>query len=154
MQTETNKTIIRSYYEEVVNRANFTMLPDLIAPEHIENVKQLISLLHTAFPDFHVALENLIAEAEKVVALFTAIGTHQRDCVFSTENLPPGYFRFVAPDEISSTSGQQFTIPASYKVLNYKGVRVFTLAEGKIANVRDGWLSYMYRFPEWASSKS
>lgn len=153
MQIETNKAIIRRYYQEVVNEANFAVLPDLVAPKHTADVHQLVTMLHTAFPDFHVTLEDLIAEADKVVALFTATGTHQGECFFIATPLRPDFYSFVVPGYIPSPHEHLFTIPGSNKVLAYHGVRVFTLADGKIANVRGGWSSYMNRFSYWASSK-
>ena len=88
MSTEQNKAIKRQEYE-AVNQKNLDALEDVIAsdvishsallgqPPGLEGVKQLFSSLHAAFPDFHIDVEDMIAEGDKVVARVTGSGTHQ-----------------------------------------------------------------------------
>jgi steroid delta-isomerase-like uncharacterized protein len=40
-------------------------------------LKEVFTRLHRAFPDLHVAIEDLIAEGDKVVSRNTVTGTHQ-----------------------------------------------------------------------------
>ena len=47
----------------------------------LEGVKQLFSSLHAAFSDFHIDVEDMIAEGDKVVARVTGSGTHQGEFV-------------------------------------------------------------------------
>jgi predicted ester cyclase len=42
-----------------------------------EGIKQYITMLHTAFPDFHCAIGDLIAEGDKVVVRLMCRGTHK-----------------------------------------------------------------------------
>jgi len=44
-----------------------------------ESVKQVLTVLFTAFPDLHMTVEDLIAEGDKVVIRFTSMGTHKGD---------------------------------------------------------------------------
>jgi len=43
----------------------------------LEGVKQLFASLHAAFSDFHIDVEDMIAEGDKVVARVRGSGTHQ-----------------------------------------------------------------------------
>jgi len=49
---------------------------ETLAPQHIKDVQHLTTRLHAAFPDFHITVEDLIAEEDRVAARFTASGTH------------------------------------------------------------------------------
>jgi hypothetical protein len=40
-------------------------------------IKELFATLHRAFPDLHIAVEDLIEEADKLVARHTVTGTNQ-----------------------------------------------------------------------------
>lgn len=88
MSIEENKALLRHYLEEV-DKGNLAVvdelvaancvchtanLPDLVGPEA---VKQNATALLTAFPDLHRAIEDLVAEGDKVVVRGTATGTHQ-----------------------------------------------------------------------------
>jgi steroid delta-isomerase-like uncharacterized protein len=90
MSTEENKAIVRRYVEEW-NKRNLAAL-EIFAPNYVfhgalppgfspdlAGGEQLRIALWTAFPDMHIAVEDLIAEGDKVVARFTFRGTHQGD---------------------------------------------------------------------------
>ena len=88
MSTEQNKAIKRQEYD-AVNHKNLDALEEVIASDvtshparpgqapGLEGVKQLFSSLHAAFPDFHIDVEDMIAEGDRVVARVKGIGTHQ-----------------------------------------------------------------------------
>ena len=88
MSTEQNNAIKLQAYQ-AVNQKNLDALDEVIASDVInhsarpgqapglEGVKQLFSSLHAAFPDFHIDVEDMIAEGDKVVARVTGSGTHQ-----------------------------------------------------------------------------
>ena len=88
MSTEQNKAIKQREFE-AVNQKNLDDLEEVIASDvtshparpgqapGLEGVKQLFSSLHAAFPDFHIDVEDMIAEGDKVVARVTGSGTHQ-----------------------------------------------------------------------------
>jgi steroid delta-isomerase-like uncharacterized protein len=89
MSTTTNKEIVRRFYEEVFNQRNVDAIDELVhleftnhdptpvASRDPESMKQFIHTITQAFPDHHHAIEDLIAEGDKVVMRCTLTGTHQ-----------------------------------------------------------------------------
>src|SRR5262249_14238466 len=51
----------------------------------VQAAKEVWTILHRAFPDLHVTIEDLIEEGDKVVARNTVTGTHQGEHM----GLPP-----------------------------------------------------------------
>ena len=88
MSAEENKAIARRGYE-AINQNNLDALDEVAAPhltDHdpapgqapgLDGVKQWFSSMHTAFPDFQMNVEDMIAEGDKVVARVRMSGTHQ-----------------------------------------------------------------------------
>ena len=88
MSAEENKAIARRGYE-AINQNNLDALDEVVAPDitdhdpapgqapGLEGVKQWFSSMHTAFPDFRMNVEDMIAEGDKVVARVRMSGTHQ-----------------------------------------------------------------------------
>jgi predicted ester cyclase len=89
MSTEDSKALVRRFYKEVVNQKNTAAIDEFADPhivDHaappgvaggLEGVQQTITMYLAAFPDLHFTVEDMIAEGDKVVARFTARGTHQ-----------------------------------------------------------------------------
>src|SRR5215212_3232046 len=88
--TEENKAIFRRYAEEVGNQQNFEIV-DEIFERYIshqpdgstlvrgpEDVKRFHREFHSAFSNFHINIEEQIAEEDKVVSRYTMQGIHQR----------------------------------------------------------------------------
>ena len=88
MSAEENKAIARRGYE-AINQNNLDALDEVVASDitdhdpapgqapGLEGVKQWFSSMHTAFPDFQMNVEDMIAEGDKVVARVSLSGTHQ-----------------------------------------------------------------------------
>ena len=86
MITEANKATVRRYLEAVWNQGDLALVDEVIAPtftQHLTNVapgragvKQFFSMIRTAFPDARMAIEDLIAEGDRVVWRFTIHATH------------------------------------------------------------------------------
>jgi len=85
-----NKNNERRFFEEIWNKGNFAVANDLVAADYIdhdssnssagpEGVRQEVSVYRNAFPDLLFAIEDIIAEGDKVVTRLTASGTHERD---------------------------------------------------------------------------
>ncbi len=122
MSTEENKAIDRRIVEEVWNRKNLALVDELVDANFVlhgvggpdlkgpEGFKQFVNINATAFPDFHVTIEDMIAEGDKVVSRVTARGTHQGD------------FMGIAP------TGKQFEVTA---------IIISRYAGGKMV---EGWL--------------
>jgi predicted ester cyclase len=86
MNTEHNLKAFRRVVEEVFNREKYDILPELFEPDFIEHQFGLhstiegmtgdIQFLHKAFPDFHLTIEDLAADGDKVWGRMTARGTN------------------------------------------------------------------------------
>jgi predicted ester cyclase len=86
---EKNKAQFRRMYEEGLNGGNLAVADELIDPECLdheahpggdrgpESIRALITMLRTAFPDLHFAIEHLVAEGDTVAGRLTMSGTHE-----------------------------------------------------------------------------
>ncbi len=86
--SEGNKGIVGRYFE-AVNQHNLDALDEIFAADYIdhaappdqppgpEGLKRFFAVMESGFPDFHVTLEDIIAEGDSVAARFTFHGTHQ-----------------------------------------------------------------------------
>jgi steroid delta-isomerase-like uncharacterized protein len=85
---EENKAVMRRIYEEIFNEGKLELADELVAPDMVnhttpgaprgpEPVKKLVAMLHSAFPDHHITIEDMVAEGDKVVMLNTYSGTHE-----------------------------------------------------------------------------
>jgi steroid delta-isomerase-like uncharacterized protein len=84
-----NKAQLRRIYEEMFNQGDLAIADELIAPDFLnhaappgsnrgpESMRQLITMLSTAFPDMHYTVEELVAEGDTVVTRVTVSGTHR-----------------------------------------------------------------------------
>jgi len=87
MSAEENKAVIRRIYEEVFNKGDLSVVPELIAPDYVvrapggqeykgpEGFKQFITMTRTAFPDLHMTVEDIVAEGDKVAHCGNLRGT-------------------------------------------------------------------------------
>lgn len=87
MTTEGNKAIVRRYYTDVLNAGNLDALAELAVvryDEHdplpgqasgLEGLRQRVEMLRSSFRP-HFAIEDMIAEQDKVVVRWTNQGTH------------------------------------------------------------------------------
>ena len=99
--SEENKALVRRYFEEIWDKGNLDAADQLFATNFVrygsagtegavrglEGFKQLVTLYRTAFPDLRVPIEDVVAEGDRVVARWTARGTHQGDLM---GNAPSG----------------------------------------------------------------
>jgi len=77
---ERNKAIVRRFYEEVENKGNLDLIDELIAPDFKDvfnssafgpamgrqGFRDLVEKLRQR-PEFHIVIDDLIAEGDKVV---------------------------------------------------------------------------------------
>jgi steroid delta-isomerase-like uncharacterized protein len=88
MSTEDNQAKSRRFFEDVWNQGNLAVVDELVAAtfvdhglfppvQGLEALKHYVGMYRTAFPDAHFTIEDIISEGDKVVARFTATGTHQ-----------------------------------------------------------------------------
>ena len=89
MSTEANKSLALRYFNEVFNQGDLTTLEEITAPDFVfvmpthdepfrgvEGYKGLVSMLRGCFPDIQFAVEDMVAEGERVLTRWTARGTH------------------------------------------------------------------------------
>lgn len=88
MSAEDNKSLVRRYYEEVVNTGKVDALAEFISPEYVEvqnntrypvglaGAKEHVLGVRETYPDLHLTVEQQIAEGEWVATCVTARGTH------------------------------------------------------------------------------
>lgn len=87
MVAEENKDVVRRYYDAVLNRGDVDALDELAVPHYVEHdplpgqgtgrdgLKNRVTMLRSAFGQ-HFALEDIIAEGDKVVVHWTGSGKH------------------------------------------------------------------------------
>lgn len=82
-----NKVLIHRVFEEGFNSGNLAVVDEIFAPNFVDlstpdqvpgvaGVKEYITMVRIGFPDIHVTIEDLIAEADKVVVRTIWRGTH------------------------------------------------------------------------------
>jgi predicted ester cyclase len=77
MSTESNKVIVRRYFDEAWNGRNLGTLDEISEPAYAAEDRAWIPVWLAAFPDIHVTIDELVAEGNTVVAAITVRGTHQ-----------------------------------------------------------------------------
>jgi len=115
---EKNKDFIQAYNEDFWNKQNIAALEKYYTADFImhnadvdlnlEQYKGLCQAYFTAFPDLHITTDDLVAEGDKVTKIWTANCTHK---------------------------GELMGIPATGKQIVVKGIEVFRIADGKIAEL-------------------
>ncbi len=88
MSAEENKALFRRTYEELPNGGDLSVAEELVALDFMnhetppgrnrgpESMRELATMLRTAFPDLHFEIEELIAEGDIVAGRLTMSGTH------------------------------------------------------------------------------
>ena len=111
-----NKAVIARIYSEV-SRGNLSIIEELLTPDFVERevtpdlpptragVRQMFEGMRTAFPDFQIHAEDIIAEGEKVFVRAAIRGTQR---------------------------GPFMGVPASGKQINIIVADFFRLSQGKI----------------------
>ncbi|MBN1573975.1 MAG: ester cyclase [Deltaproteobacteria bacterium] len=89
MSIEENKSLVRRYYEEVVNGCDLKRVCEFVSQNYvevynnvrhevgIEGAKEHLAGVRNTYPDLHLTVERQIAEGEWVVTQITARGTHE-----------------------------------------------------------------------------
>ena len=117
MSLEENKATVRKSIE-VINTHDLSSIENIVSPDFVdhtrqmhglEGLKQFLSMIFKSFPDFHLTIEDIIAEGDKVWIRSTITATHT------------GEFSGLAP------TGNRFTEPS---------VWIYRIVTGKIV---EGW---------------
>lgn len=124
MPLDSNKAIVHSYIEEVLNAGNLERIKELFVPEMHEMVSEIATSLRAAFPDMQETIESLIAEGDTVAARWTWQGTHL------------GEFEGISP------TGRH---------IQRTGMSFYCIREGKIVEdwAEWDWLDFLSQLLEW-----
>jgi len=88
MSIEANKALIRRLVEEVLDKGNMALAPELFGPTWIyhasyaqdmsgqEVLTKVVAGNRAAFPDQRVTVDDLVAEGDKVLCRYTITGTN------------------------------------------------------------------------------
>lgn len=119
MSTETNKAIVRRYFEQVIGQGRADLVEEFMVddielhgtnlPAGLEALGGWVTAMAAAFPDRQTTVEDVIADGDKVVVRTTFSGTHQ---------------------------GEMEGIPATGRSISQPAITIFRLTNGKIA---EGW---------------
>lgn len=119
---EKNKDLIRRFFAEMWNEWNFDLAKEIVAPEISfrgslgDEMRgraafcDYMRKVRAAFPDFHNAIENIVAENDQFVARLTYSGTHE---------------------------GEIFGVAPTHRKISYSGVAFFRIREGQVT---EGWV--------------
>jgi predicted ester cyclase len=110
--TEENKAIVSRYFEEFHDGRKHAILEEIMTPDLLEGTRQVTQMLLTAFPDYRLAIEEQVAEGEKVATVWSGSGTHE--------------------GEWESPAG---TIAPTGKRVRWTGTTTLRLSEGQISDV-------------------
>jgi steroid delta-isomerase-like uncharacterized protein len=121
-QETSNKATVRRFHDAMTGGAERVSqtIDEVVAPDVLfhapvptgatgaQALKQVLTILYRAYPDLHVAIEDLIAEGDKVVGRNTVTGTHQ---------------------------GEYLGLPPTGKSVAYNEIFIFRFAGGRIAEI-------------------
>jgi predicted ester cyclase len=107
VSSEVNKAIVRREQEELWNHTgNLDAAEELFVSDYAEAAKQEAADFRRGFPDVVSTIEDLIAEADKVVARWRSRATHR---------------------------GEYMGIPPTGKEVEFTGISVYRIEGGRIA---------------------
>ena len=118
MSIEANKELIRRQYEEITNGKNLAMVETYFTPDFLDHeapagqpdgpaaFREYLTGIFNALPDFHVTIEETIAEGDKVVVRNVWRGTHL---------------------------GEYNGLRATARMITLRGIVIFRIVDGKIA---------------------
>ena len=95
--SENGRTIARRFTEDLWDKGELSVADEIIAPDFVDHdpvsgqgaslggYKEMVGAFRAAFPDLRVRNEEVVVEGDKVVARWTARGTHDGTLM----NIPP-----------------------------------------------------------------
>ena len=86
-QEERNKTLMKSFIEEIFNEHNLSSIGKYFGKDSVEGgpqvgkgsegFRQFLTDFFNAFPDMHTDIEHMVAENNLVVVFLNGTGTHK-----------------------------------------------------------------------------
>ena len=125
--SEQNKAVVRRLFEDHWNAKNPALVSELFAPSvslhtpdgvltGLDGASLLLQAYATAFPDFHLTIDDLVADGDKVVVRWTFTGTH------------------LGPLADVPASGKRVDVP--------NGIAIYRLAAGRFSEGHLTWNKY------------
>jgi lactoylglutathione lyase len=111
MTAEENKAIVRRYIDEL-NRRIVVILDELVADEFRETVRQGYLRNITAFPDYLVEIQDMVAEGDQVVVEWTHRGTH---------------------------TGMYNSLPPTGKMVTGRAISIYRVKDSQIVDAHGAW---------------
>jgi steroid delta-isomerase-like uncharacterized protein len=120
MSTETNKAIIVRMLEQLFNEGRIDLVEEFFAEDYVEviagqppatgyeRLREAIGMVRNAFADFHLSIDEMVAEGDRVAIRWTTTGTHH---------------------------GELLGIPASGKQIEHSGATFYRLANGRLVEI-------------------
>ena len=121
MSTNDNKSVIKTFIEDVINQGRLDRADDIVIEDFVEldplpgqapgreGLKEVIRQMRSAFPDIRWTVDEMLAEGDKVFSRFTWSGTHE---------------------------GAFLGVPATGRRITVKGMVIDRLVAGKMADSR------------------
>jgi len=125
--SEQNKAVVRRLFDDHWNAKNPALVGELFAPSvslhtpdgvlaGLAGASMLLQAYGTAFPDFHVTIDDLVSEGDKVVVRWTFTGTQ------------------LGPLAHVPASGKHVDVP--------NGIAIYRIAAGRIVEGHFAWDKY------------
>lgn len=89
MSAQEDKTVVRRYFEEFHNQRADAVLEQIMAPDLLADTRRATDRLRTAFPDYHLTIDDQVAESDRVATVWTGQGTHQGEWDSPIGPVPP-----------------------------------------------------------------
>jgi steroid delta-isomerase-like uncharacterized protein len=117
MSLENNKALVARFAEELWHLKNYDIFDELCTPEFVahdlpssvspnkDGFKGVAMMIHNAFPDAHLTVEDTIADKDKVVLRWNLTATHQ---------------------------GEFMGIPATNRKVSWSGITIYRIAGAKV----------------------
>jgi predicted ester cyclase len=112
-----NKALVQQFIDKVINAGNTAAITEFCVAGSMfaGGIEGQIRVMKTAFPDHHLAIDEIVAEANKVAVRVTIHATNTGPLVGL-----PAFGRLETP------------VPPTGKSVTASGLYLFTVADGKI----------------------
>lgn len=93
MSSNTNKDVVRRFYEDVISQGKVHLLPDLVGEDYtevwegeryevgLEGAREHALGVRQTYPDLQISVDRQIAEGDWVATCITASGTHMGEWI-------------------------------------------------------------------------
>jgi steroid delta-isomerase-like uncharacterized protein len=124
MTQDANKALIRRVFEEIIPAGDTAAMLEVMDPDFLDHDplpgqpagaaggEYVVSTMHTAHPDLRFAIDDLVAEADRVAIRWTLRGTN---------------------------TGPMLGRPPSGQPVEFAAIVIFRIEEGRIAERWAGW---------------